>query len=134
MNRIILNRSEVSFDDEIAEYFYYDSKRQILEVGFGGLFHNGQYLAAACSLRISAWKSGKSRAHESPKFQNLESNLGVVSLLLSLDVFGDQLVMLVNTVDDRYVEWHFEEACLDISLGHGEGLQGPDLPRQSPRD
>jgi hypothetical protein len=116
MNRVLLNQVEYCFDDEIAEYFHYDSKRKILEVGFGGLCYDGQYRSVPCCLRVTDWEIGKSRLHKGRTFQDLESNLGVVSLLLSLELIADSIVMIVNTVDNRYVEWHFEAACLEVVL------------------
>ena len=133
MNRIFLDQSEVTFDDEIAESFYYDSKRRIIEIGFGGCFHKGEYRASTCILRIATWKCGKSKLHESQKFQDLEANLGVVSLLLSFEVVGKSLMMLVNTVDNRYVEWHFESAGLEVILALNDVHLTPDSPPQASR-
>jgi len=119
MTREYLTLSEVGFDDEIAEYFYYNSKQRELEIGFGGVVHNGQHRAVGCSVKVTAWRSGKSRLHGSHQLHDLETNLGVVSLLLSIDAKDERIVMAVNTVDNRYVEWHFEAACLEIALANG---------------
>ena len=114
MNKDILNQRDVRFDDEIAQSFHYDSRLRILEIGFAGFIQNGTHHASACKLRVANWKRGQSKLNNSHKFEDLESNLGVVSLLLDIDLKDQSLVLLVNTVDNRYVEWHFESASLEL--------------------
>jgi hypothetical protein len=126
MNRDILDQRDVTFDDEIAESFHYDYRLKILEIGFGGFIRNGTYHASACKLRVANWKRGQSKRNYSHKFQDLDSNFGVVSLLLSIELKCQSLVLIVNTVDNRYVEWHFESASLEVIR---EPQEVPPTPR-----
>jgi hypothetical protein len=113
---VLLDHSEVAFDDEIAESFYYDSKAKVLEIGFERFIQNGEFHELACIIRVTNWKSAQSRRYENQKFQDLESSLGVVALLLSVELVGKILVILVNTTDNRHVEWHFESASLEVVI------------------
>ena len=132
MKQDILDHRDVSFDDEIAQSFYYDSGRKLLEIGFGGFIQSGMYQASACILRVAHWKRGQGKRTESQKFDDLESHLGVVSLLLSIELEGQNLVLLVNTVDNRYVEWHFESASLQVIREPQDVHPVPDLPPPTP--
>ena len=40
-------------------------------------------------------------------YSSLESNLGIISLILDAEEDGDNLKLIVNTLDDKYIELFF---------------------------
>jgi hypothetical protein len=114
MNRSLKKLSEFTFEDEIAKSFFYDSKGKTIEIGFEGYYKYGLYHNTPCKLIISNWTHAQSRIYESQHFQSLEANLGIVSLILSLEIEVETITLSANTVDNRYVEWYFEQSNFEV--------------------
>lgn len=51
--------------------------------------------------------TSKSKIIDREGYSSLESNLGIISLILDAEEDGDNLKLIVNTLDDKYIELFF---------------------------
>lgn len=105
-----------NFPDEIAESFLYDSKNQLIEVCFESYCFNGEFIEAPCKLVIENWIQAKSKLHSASKYDSLESNLGVISLILSITNDGGNVLLAVNTLNDKYVDLVFTRPSIHVEI------------------
>lgn len=106
---MIVDKIDYSFEDEVVTKFCYDSSSNQIKVQFEGYYADGNYIESPCSLIIENWKEAKSKLHGENRYDSLESNLGIFSLILSLESSLDKLELSINTVDDKYLELIFEQ-------------------------
>ena len=111
---IILDTIEYSFADELVVGFSYDSAGKKISLTFESYSKNNQHVDKKCNLTIDSWVEGESKIHGQEKYGELESNLGIPSLLLSVDQYESVIVITINTLDDRYVVLRFVGAHIKV--------------------
>ena len=111
---MIVNKIRYSFDDEVVTMFCYDSRTKRIVVTFEGCYADEAYINEPCNLIIENWKSGKSRLHGEKKYVSLESHLSIFSLILSLEGSSNTIELIVNTLDDKYLELLFEQPTIRV--------------------
>lgn len=107
------NSLNYSFDDEVAEKFYYDMNNKIIHVFFSGysdLVINDRFLDKKCVLVIEKWETARCRIEGENKFKSLNDSIGVFSMILSIKKYGSSLEMYINTLDGRYMLIIFEKS------------------------
>jgi hypothetical protein len=106
-----------SFDDEVASKFCYDIKQKHLEIHFTGCWElaTQRYHQGPCSLLIHQWRAAHCQEEAvSKRFIPLEQGMGIVSLLLAVTWVDEQLELLVNTLDDRYLLLRFNNPVVEV--------------------
>ena len=111
---ITVGEIEYSFSDEIVVGFSYESMRKRISLTFEAYYKNNQYIETMCTLSICSWSNGKSKLYDQDRYSELEKNLGMPSLLLSVDQCDDWIALTINTVDDRYVVLCFSGAKCSV--------------------
>ena len=66
-----------------------------------------KHIEAKCKFVICDWQQAKSQIIDREGYSSLESNLGIISLILDAEEDGDNLKLIVNTLDDKYIELFF---------------------------
>jgi hypothetical protein len=95
-----------SFDDPVASKFYYDIDHKRLEIHFTGCWElaTQHYQQGPCYLLIHHWSAAQCQEEAvSNRFVALKQRMGIVSLSLAVTWVVNQLELLVNTLDDRYL-------------------------------
>lgn len=106
-----------SFDDEIASKFCYDLDHKRLEIHFTGCWEvaTQHYHEGSCHLLIHQWTDARCQEGDvSPRFIRLEEGMGIVSLLLSFAWTGEELEVVVNTIDNRYLLLRFANPSVEV--------------------
>ena len=106
--------NSVDFADEVVSSFSYDSVGKEMQLTFHSFMHKGKLVTKSHTLIISSWLEAQSRRWESTAFDDLEQHLGVPSLLLDFSFQGDLCSLVINTVDDRYIEIKFYKAQIEF--------------------
>ena len=112
-------KNRYSFDDEIAEKFCYDNVNRCHQIYFSGYFDfiANKHIGSKCKFVICNWQQAKSKIIDREGSSSLESNLGIISLILYAEEDGDNLKLIVNTLDDKYIElFFFSVETLVLSL------------------
>jgi hypothetical protein len=107
---------EYSFDDEVVSKFCFDMDNKKIEVHFTGYFDlmKDEYFDKPCVLVIESWLDAKSKFHSGIKYDRLEMHLGIFSMILSLDIKGEDLEITVNTLDNRYINLIFIKPLITL--------------------
>ncbi|MBN8684315.1 MAG: hypothetical protein J0L99_16830 [Chitinophagales bacterium] len=107
---------EYSFDDEVAKKFCYDIDNRKLEVHFSGYYDasSSQYIEKPCIWVIENWSDAKSKLSSENTYIDLEKNLGIISMILSVEVIGNSLALTINTIDNRYIDLVFYDPQLGL--------------------
>lgn len=111
------NKFEYSFEDEPVNKFCYDIDTQKIEVHFSGYYDlvKDEYIEAPCIWIIENWKFAKSTVGDEQKRYDLNNHIGIFSLILYIKYNDDnELEMLVNTIDDRYITLFFKNPQLKL--------------------
>ena len=66
-----------------------------------------KHIEAKCKFVICDWQQAKSKIIDREGYSSPESNLGIISLILDAEEDGDNLKLIVNTLDDKYIELFF---------------------------
>jgi hypothetical protein len=106
-----------SFDDEVASKFYYDLDHNRLEIHFTGCWElaTQQYHEGPCYLLIHHWQAAYCQEEAvSNRFVPLEQGMGIVSLLLGVAWVDEQLELVVNTIDNRYLLLRFASPLVEV--------------------
>jgi hypothetical protein len=106
-----------SFDDEVASKFCYDMDHQRLEIHFTGCWElaTQSYHEGPCYLLIHQWSAAHCQEEAvSKRFVPLEQGMGIVSLLLGLTWVGEQLELVVNTIDNRFLLLRFAHPIVEV--------------------
>ncbi|HGE6026597.1 hypothetical protein ABMY11_20225 [Vibrio vulnificus] len=106
--------NNVDFADEIVSRFSYDSAGKEILLTFQSFMYKGKEVTKSHTLAISSWSQGQSRSCGSNTFDDLERHLGVPSLLLDFSVQDDFCSLVINTVDDRYIELKFYKVQIEF--------------------
>ena len=112
-----------SFDDLYSYRFMYDSDNKKLEISFHSYYAKDINTAVErnCVLSICDWTSAKGKMSEDSRWSSdINPFIGVVDMILSMneeeDGDGSYLTMTVMTNDDRYVDWRFANAKVEIMV------------------
>lgn len=111
------NKLEYSFDDEPVDKFSYDIQKKRIEVYFSDYFDvlKNEYFEIPCVFIIEDWKEAKSKVGDEEKLYPLNKHIGIFSLILYMKYNDDnELEMLVNTLDNRYITLLFKEPNLSL--------------------
>ena len=106
-----------SFDDEPVSKFFYDMDNKKIEVHFKGYYDlqkENILIEKPCVFTIRDWKEAKSRVGDEEKSYDLNKHMGVFSMILYMEFNSDDLEMLVNTIDNRYITLIFKEPILSL--------------------
>ncbi|HEQ3591060.1 hypothetical protein [Vibrio harveyi] len=106
--------NNVDFADEVVSSFSYDSIGKEMQLTFHSFMHKGKSVTKSHTLTISSWLEAQSRRWESTAFDDFEQHLGVPSLLLNFSFQDDLCSLVINTVDDRYIELKFYKAQIEF--------------------
>lgn len=98
-----------TFDDEVISKFCYDIINKKIEIYFEAYYdlNLGESLNQPCILIIENWVNAKSKFVGDAKFHELEKHLGIFSMILSLEEKNDDLEIIVNTINNTYLELIF---------------------------
>jgi hypothetical protein len=110
------NKLEYSFDDEYATKFCYDVENKKIEIhltGYSDLIKN-ERIDKPCIWIIENWTKAKSKLSSESIYTDLENNLGIISMVLSLEINDTILELTVNTTDNRYVDLMFDNPQLNL--------------------
>ncbi|OGX85625.1 hypothetical protein [Hymenobacter glacialis] len=112
-----------SFDDEVATKFCYDLDNKRLEIHFTRCWENAtqQHLEGPCYLLIHQWTDARCQnaSHRQgnvppPKFFPLEDSMGIISMIHFFEWTKEQLELVVNTIDDRYLLLQFINPSVEV--------------------
>ena len=111
------NKFEYSFDDEPVSKFYYDIDNKKIEVHFkayNDLLKN-KYIEEPCSFIIENWTDAKSKIGDEAKLDELNKHMGIFQMILFMEQKGNDLEMLVNTIDNRIITLFFIKPILSLN-------------------
>ena len=111
------NKLGYSFDDEVVSKFCYDMDNKKIEIYFtsySDLLKNN-YLETPCVWIIENWEDAKSKIGDEINFYELDKHMGVFSMILYINTKGDDLEILVNTIDNRYITLLFVKPQISLS-------------------
>lgn len=109
-------RLEYSFEDEVANRFCYDMLNKKIEIHFSGYYDalTNQYINKNCVFVIDNWTSAKSKLSSESFFHDLDSHIGVIGMILSMQRRKTTFELTVNTVDNRYIDLWFENSQVKL--------------------
>ncbi|MCG6272372.1 hypothetical protein K6U70_09405 [Vibrio vulnificus] len=110
-----MNIDSVDFADEIVASFGYKPEDKEISLTFRSFTYMERVVTKSHTLKISSWSQAQSRNYGDTKFDGLEEHLGVPSLLLDYSFRDDFCSLVINTVDDRYIELKFYEAQVEFA-------------------
>jgi len=107
---------EYSFDDEVANKFFYDMNNKKIEIHFEGYYDtfSNHYVDKPCIWIIENWSEAKSKLSSENSYSDLEQHLGIVSMILSAEINNTILELTVNTIDNRYIDLLFHNPQLKL--------------------
>jgi hypothetical protein len=106
-----------SFDDEPVSRFCYDLDSKRIEIYFKRYYDliKNMYIEKPCAWVIKNWSDAKSRIGDELKLYDLNKHIGIFSLLLYTKYNNEEeLEILINTVDNRYVTMFFKDPELNL--------------------
>ncbi len=103
-----------SFDDEPVSKFSYDFINKRLEISFSGYYENQNLIEKPCIFIIENWQEARCKIGDEEKSYYLNNQLGIISIILHMKFEKDTLTILVNTIDNRYMELCFKEVQLSL--------------------
>lgn len=111
-----MKKIEYSFDDEYVSKFCYDFDNKKIEIyltGYSDLLKN-ERIDKPCIWIIENWTDAKSKLSSGIFYNDLEQNLGIVSMILSAEIKQTKLEVTVNTLDNRYVDLLFDNPQIKL--------------------
>lgn len=108
---------EYSFDDEPVSKFYYDLDNPKIEVHFKGYYDlaTDAYIDNACVWVLENWQYAKCVVGNEAKLYDLNTKMGIFRLILYMKYNDlEELEMLVETVDNRYLTMFFKDPILSL--------------------
>lgn len=112
------NKLDYSFDDEPVRKFCYDLYNKKIEVHFSG-YHDlikSEYKDTPCVWVIENWNYANSIMGDGQNLYSLDKHIGIFSLMLYVKYNDDnELEMLVNTVDNKYLTLFFKNPHLSLA-------------------
>lgn len=112
-----MNISNVDFADEIVVGFCYKPIEKQISLTFESITIEKEVVDSPHTLEISSWSKAQSRNYSDTTFGPLEDHLGVPSLILSCIFCEEFCSLVINTVDDRYIELKFHDAQVEFVKG-----------------
>jgi hypothetical protein len=109
-----MNINNVDFADEIPVGFCYKSIEKKISIDFESFIYSNEIVSKPVSLEISLWSKAQSRNCSDTKFVELENHLGIPSLILSSEFCDEFFSLVINTVDNRYIELKFYKAQVKL--------------------
>ena len=109
----------ITFVDEVAEYFSYSSRDKRIEIGFEAYYHNNEYVEKHCMLIVECWEKAYSQSYGDELKSDLETHMGIASMILSLEKKDGVFKMTLHTLDDRYVDLSFLGARVRVEQSAG---------------
>lgn len=113
-----MNRElEYTFDDEQVSKFCYDLDTEKVEVYFEGYYDliKDADVDAPCIWTIEDWEYAKSVLGNEQKRYDMNWHIGIFRLILYMKYNDNQeLEMLVETLDNRYVTFFFKDPTLSL--------------------
>jgi hypothetical protein len=108
----MINGLKYSFDDEVASSTLIDFEKRRFKVCFSRYYDLGvdKYIERPTCWLIEGWQEAGSKLSSSNKWEALETNFGVISMILSAEFNVNVLFITVNTSDNRYVDLMFKGA------------------------
>ncbi len=110
------NKLEYSFDDEVISKFCFNLDDKKIELHFEAYydFEKNERVETPCVWIIESWTDAKSKIVGNEKFDKLEKHLGIFRMLLSLERKENNLEITVNTINNTYLEFHFEKPQISL--------------------
>lgn len=105
-----------SFDDEVANKFYYNAQEKEIKIYFPGCYKMEERINKESVLIIKKWDDAKSKLCAQNCYRNLEKYLGIISMILHLELKGKNVQLTVTTIDDRYVDFVFCNPQIDVQI------------------
>lgn len=107
-----------TFDDEVMNRFVYDEANKRIELSFEGYYDvvNEEGINRECVLIIEQWDKAMSKRYPSNKFENIEGNFGIISMIVSMEVMKENICMVVSTINSQHYEIIFERASIWLLL------------------
>ncbi|WEK34625.1 MAG: hypothetical protein P0Y53_19230 [Candidatus Pseudobacter hemicellulosilyticus] len=110
------NNFDYTFDDEVVSKFSYDSLNNRIEVYFSRYFDKkmNKFIETPCCWIIEKWEKAYGKLSSEEKFDDLEEQLGIFSLLLSVELRENILSITASTLDNRYIDLVFENPVISF--------------------
>ena len=111
------NKFEYSFDDEPVSKFCFDIENKKIEIHFAAyndLLKN-KYIEEPCVFRIENWLDAKSKFRDEEKLYELNKHIGIFQMILFMEQKGNDLELLVNTIDNRIINLIFIKPILSLN-------------------
>lgn len=107
---------EYSFDDEFVTKFCFDMENNKIEIHFRAYYDlvKNERIITPSIWTIENWTKAKSKLSSESIYTELENNLGIISMVLSLEINDTILELTVNTTDNRYVDLMFDNPELNL--------------------
>jgi hypothetical protein len=107
---------EYSFDDEYVTKFCYDIENDKIEIHFRAYYDlvKNERIIKPSKWIIENWTKAKSKLSSESVYTDLGNNLGIISMILSLEINDTILELTVNTIDNRYVDLMFDNPQLNL--------------------
>lgn len=103
-----------TFHDEVTNKFVYDETNKRMELSFDGCYDvvNEKSIDRNCVLVIEQWDKAMSKCYPSNKFKNIESNLGIISMIMFMEVMKEKIRIVVSTINCQHYEIIFDRASV----------------------
>lgn len=109
------------FDDLYSYRFMYDCHNEKIEISFDSYYPEDSdcLVEKNCTLTICGWTKAKGNLSKDKHWSSdIEYFMGIVDMILRIEEEknekGSSLTMTVMTNDDRYVDWYFENAKINL--------------------
>lgn len=112
------DKFKFAFDDEPVNKFCYDIKNKKIQLYFSGYYDIGnetKYVEKPCVFEIRNWSEGNSIIGDELRKYDLNTHIGVISMILYMKYADEKLEIFVSTVDDRYLTLSFKTPDLVLS-------------------
>ncbi len=107
-----------SFHDEIVKRFCCNLEEKILEMSFlaySDILAN-KYVEEPCTFVIQKWKDTVVKIGLEKKDYKIENQIGIVRMILNMELKYNNLELLVNTQDNRYLTITFIDPILRLEI------------------
>jgi len=111
---------EGTFGDAYIQAFFYDIFNKRIELHYEGYHAAGYYKEIPCMLVIENWNEAYSMPYDADveyskrkKFE-LDRHMGVFFMIMGIKGSGKWFEITINTIDERYVTYLFENPQLRI--------------------
>jgi len=109
-----------TFDDEPVSKFCYNLDVQKIDIHFEGYYDiiKDADIDTPCTWTIKDWEYAQSALGDEQKRYHINKHMGIFRLILYMKYNDSQeLEMLVETLDNRYVTFFFKDPKLSLRKG-----------------